>query len=142
MFSVKEKRIYKYFNGERDVRGDPMAILLRLSTCPDVNFEADLKVFSIIETKPREGAEAYSRLVQADRHAFKIKPGNDDADAPEDSLPDLEVLELTQRFLAWVGGVKKNTSDSPTPPTSGQGPSNGGQENPIISTSSASGSTE
>jgi hypothetical protein len=140
MFTKKERCIFKFWNGERNIGGDPLAIQRKLITFPDFNLEVDLKLLQLAN---EESLNAFDRLVRAARHAFKVKDFEVDEDGNESGLLDTEMIELIVDFGTFLTDVKKNIEPSPGPlNSSGVKLQNGGANRPPMKPMSASFSTE
>jgi hypothetical protein len=118
-FSLRERAIYEYWNGERKVRADPDKLRRDLLAYPNLNLERDvalLKIESDSPEFPKEQAGALDRLLGAVRQAFDIKPFKDLGHGTE-GLTESECIDLFGDFGLWVGELKKKRGILPTSPT-------------------------
>lgn len=106
------RHIYQYFDGQKQVKADPMQINRDLLAYPGLNLERDIQLTKIAadgNPKIQQAAnDAYDRLLGAIRQAFKVKT------FAEGGLADLECLELFNDFGEWWGEVKKKLNILPT----------------------------
>ncbi len=119
MFSEKERSIFKYFNGKKEVFGDPIAIHRRLLTCDNFDLAGDFKLVDAL-SKPiaqkspgfaKEGLQAFDRLVSACRKAFKL-PAFDEETG--EGLVEEEIIQLFAEFGLFVDEIKKKQEPSVT----------------------------
>jgi hypothetical protein len=118
-FRPAARCIYRYHDGRRWVRADPIRIQRELLTDPDLSLETDLKL-AMAETP--ETAAAVGRVVNAVRRAFRVTSFADGG------LLDTECIELLGHFAAFLQELKKKvgfwpTSATPTAPASSAGDS-------------------
>ncbi len=139
VYSPGEMQIYSYFDGEKWVKADPVALYGRVAD-KWLEVEADMKAATVSESK--FAAKAYKDLTNNVRKIFDIKPLDDGFKIPEQgTLTDVAVLALLDQFLTFSGFVKKNSSQSQTTSTPSEECKPTSAENPPTSSTSASGST-
>ena len=95
---------YRYHDGTRWVRGDPMAILRRLSTDENFDYDREAKLSVVPGTV---GAVATGKLVEGTRKAFELPS------VKEGGLTEPKVAALLLNFMQWLEVVKKNLPLSP-----------------------------
>lgn len=140
MFSENERKIFVYFDGERELRGDPFAITRRLVRWLDGDpdrvladrwagypeeevdeFGAPLPLDPAKIDKALEPVrfEAEQKIIKATQEAFGLAPYD-----PETGLGvgEEQLLQLFDEFCVWSEGQKKSTASPQTysPLTQGQ----------------------
>ena len=105
--------VYCYWDGREWVRGDPMAILRRLSTDDSFNFS----VLAKLSCAPDQmGMVSSGQLIDGIRKAFELPSVRDGG------LTEIKAARLMLDFQRWLADVKKNTpplpSDAPPIPDS------------------------
>lgn len=121
-----ERNIFSYNNGKGLVKADPMNIYTRLIS-KDIDLEDD---FARVRTLGRlasgdkpsqeivsQSIEAYERLLEAARYAFKVEAYTGD-EFTERGLTDTETFLLLAEFSRFMETQKKSTGTSPTSPQS------------------------
>ncbi len=138
VYSPGEMQIYSYFDGEKWVKADPVALYGRLSD-KWIELEIDMKV----STSPsKDAAKAYKTLAAKIREIFGIRPLEDGFKIPEKgTLTDVAVLALLDQFLTYSGFVKKNSSPLQTTSTPTEESKSTSSESPLTSNTLDSGST-
>lgn len=135
IYKPKERLIYSYWNGKELVKADPMTLYKKV-----MNVGPELAIhFKVAKSQSSGAKDAHDSLIKEVRNIFGVKSLEEE---PE-GLPQLETMELLNHFLAFINRIKKNSRTLPTTskhsedsiPTSED-------ENPPISNSSDSGSTE
>lgn len=106
-FTVTDRAIYRYFDGEKQVARDPLAILRALNGRPGPPLDADVKV-SLSTMK--ESGEAFGRVIAAVRESFGVKPF-EEVDGKQRGLTDGECLALLLHF----GQYAKSLQDAALP---------------------------
>lgn len=96
--------VYCYHDGTRWVKGDPLAILRRLSTDEAFDFDREAKL-SVVEGAV--GATATGNLIAGVRRAFELPS------VKEGGLTEPKVAKLLLNFMKWLEVVKKNLPPSP-----------------------------
>jgi hypothetical protein len=130
-FDPGEAEVYRYHDGKRSIRGDPMAILRRLAM--DDNFDIDREIkLSAIPGKP--GFQAYDRLMSGIRAGFEIPP------CKEGGLTDVQCAALLADFQGWV--QKKSDDMPPSPPSVPDTPDSPDGPVPMQSSSDSSSTTQ
>lgn len=117
-YTPRERAIYRYFNGVREVAVDPLRVQRELAAVPDLDLETDAKLAGLATPNP-ESAKSFDRLVEAVRKVFQVQPLSEDGIG----LTDAECVELLASFALYIADVKKKaqaclTSAPPTEPTS------------------------
>lgn len=131
MYSEQDRNIFKYYDGESEVFGDPLALRAEIFILTNGNpNELTRKVFVDLNpsTPPEKLVEAYNaqkQLVQIARTVFKMKP----YDEKTGKGATMEHCQMAWRMLMlYLNQEKKNTvkpqtvspssagiPDSPTP---------------------------
>lgn len=98
LWSPRERILFRYFNGEKQVLGDPLVLYKRmLARTPKLTSDS-----------PQE------EIVAAVRDVFAIKLQANGVDCAE-TLTDLEVIALWTQFLAYCESVRPSAVTSPPP---------------------------
>jgi hypothetical protein len=126
MFTKKERSIYRFWNGEKNVGADPLVIQRRLASAPDCDWEADVK---ILQLQTGESLSAFDRLAKAARHAFKVRDF-EEIDGVQHGLLDSEIIELMVDFVAWMNELKKKGELPQVKPKPGESESSLGEVEP------------
>lgn len=132
LYHPRDRLIYRYFDGQREVAADPMVLYkLLMDVGPEIGI--DMKVAA---SPSKDAGKAHDKMVQKIRGAFGVLPLKDGG------LTDLESVELLQHFLVFVDAIKKNSSPLPTSPGETPAPSAPSSvAGPPTPSSSGSGST-
>lgn len=118
-FSPRQRLIYRYFDGKREVWADPVALFKRVAAAgPELLI--DLKVS---QSASKDAEAAYVNALAKVREIFHLPPPVSDAEVGEAALSSVEVVELFNHFMAYCGDVKKNSATTATPPTETTPPS-------------------
>ena len=138
VYNPGEMQIYSYFDGEKWVKADPVALYGRVSD-KWLELEIDMKV----STSPsKDAAKAYKTLASKIREIFGIRALEEGFKIPEQgTLTDVAVLALLDQFLTYSGFVKKNSSPSQTTSTPSEVCKPTSPKSPPTSNTSACGST-
>ncbi len=112
LYHPGERKTFTFWKGEKEkwATEDPMVLYGRLADIgPEL--DADWKLARSISKNADIG---YKSVVASAREIFQVKS------LSEGGLTELEVFELFGKFVAYFGGVKKNTqaTATPTPETS------------------------
>jgi hypothetical protein len=131
-YKPKDRKIYRYFDGTKEVAGDPMVLYKRF-----MDVAPEMRVYWKVSRSPSKYAtKAHCDLIVKIRQVFEIKT------LAEGGLSEPECEDLLDHFLIYVELVKKNSgmqaisvseTSRATPPSSA--------ENPATPNGSASGST-
>lgn len=137
MFKPQQRKIYRYWNGTKEVCADPMRLSQRLmSDYPkESTLEHDYKLLQI--DKP-ESIEALARIAQCARNVFRLAEIDDDGNG----VTDEEAIMILVDFSGYLDSVKKNMYVMPTLPKSTVPTSCDGEANQTTKPISVSGSTE
>lgn len=132
IYKPRERRIYYYFDGAKQVAADPMVLYKRLmSKEPDLSFDMKLAT-----SESKDATKGHNNAVAKLRDVFSVKP------LEEGGLTELEAIDLFDHFMEWSGMVKKNSSPSATSPTATLGSTGSSLEgSPPSPNSLGSGST-
>ncbi len=134
-YSPGQRRIYRYFNGDKEISADPMVLYKRVMDVGP-SLSADIKVSASIS---RGARGAHASMVKTLREIFSVKS------LEEGGLTEQEVCDLFDHFMTYCDDLKKNSSQPATSPeaTSPSGPSPSTEEkSPPTAGTSDSGSTE
>lgn len=105
MFTVKERLIYHYWDGQRMVSVDPMELFKKLiDVAPKVYVDAKVVKFGMKDAPAKQ-----KELIESVRGMFGIKPYD------QGGLTETESMELFYHFLEFTERIKKNSSQSPMP---------------------------
>ncbi len=138
VYNPGEMQIYSYFDGEKWVKADPVALYGRIAD-KWIEIDADMRAATVPESK--FAAKAYKDLSANVRKIFDIRPLEEGFKIPEKgTLTDVAVLALLDQFLTFSGFVKKNSSQSPTTSIPSEECKPTSTENPATSSTLASGS--
>ena len=96
--------VYRYHDGKRWVRGDPIGLLRKLSLDDGFDYDRE-RMLAVVDGKV--GMEAMGKLVEGIRRAFEIPP------VKEGGLTEPKVIKLLLNFMQWLEKVKKNSPPSP-----------------------------
>lgn len=113
-FRPKERMIYVYFDGRKDVKADPMILYRRLM---DRRMELSSDIKAAFSGSPKFAAKAYTKMIDNIREIFQVKP------LDEGGLTEPEAGDLLAHFMDWTEDLKKNSRMFPTPATETQAPS-------------------
>jgi hypothetical protein len=132
MQNKDKRKIFKYFNGKKEVYGDPFVINMNFFRALDSeNVES---LFEKMDNKDIQGSEyedTVLRILPGIKAGFGVSEV--DPDTGEGLTVD-EMVELFGDFLVWRADLKKNTETSPN----GAAPS---QELPDIGSTTSSDGT-
>jgi hypothetical protein len=136
IYRPAERRIFRYWNGERWVDGDPMVIHRRI-----MDVVGDFTAYCIAASSPMKDAEsATCRACEMIRVFFDLKPliGNDAAG----TLTNEDCVDLFVTYRAWQARLKKNLRNTPIPARAiSASTASSPAAAPVTPSSSASGST-
>ena len=112
MFKPEVRSIYKYWNGDKEVYGDPMTILMRFNSAPieGFNFEVDCK---LLQVQCPQTLPAFERLIKVARFTFNLAEYSE-IDGKPYGVVDNECLQIMLEFWEWVDAQKKSTGPRPT----------------------------
>jgi hypothetical protein len=125
MYPDDQRRVFKYYDGEKEVYGDPLA--LRTEIFIATNGDPDglsKKVFTVLapDTPTDQILEAFraqKQIAEIVMRVFNMKP----FDPATGSGATIEHCHMTWRlFGRFLAGEKKNTVNSPTESPSTAGP--------------------
>lgn len=96
-YSTHERRVYRYFDGQRIRKADPLDLYRRM-----MNVWPNLSIDSKVATSPSKDApKAHDNLIQGLRELFVIKP------LSEGGLSELEVVSLWDHFMLYVEDIRE-----------------------------------
>lgn len=123
MYSDDQRNVFKYFNGEKEVFGDPLALYRRLLILtggkPD---ELSEKVFINLNKATTEqvvaASQAHQQLCGIIREVFSMKPYNPEDDS---GAKDEHCLMVWRQMATFLNQKKNPTVNLPTEsqPTAG-----------------------
>lgn len=121
VYQPRERAIYRYFDGQKQVSADPLALHYRYC-----DRSGDLGVMArVANSICKDAGKAFLDVVRYIREIFELKP------VAEGGLTDNEAVELLAHFLRYIETVKKNSPPSsmsapatsaPSAPSSDAGP--------------------
>lgn len=119
----QERRIFVYWDGQRQRRVDPLLAWQSLANDSEFN----------IETHPaaadRGELDAVRISCQASRRAFDVKP------LAEGGLTESECFNILVQFFEYCASLKKSIDRPPTSPAPTESPSSGTSITPPVSDS-------
>lgn len=124
MFKPTERLIYRYHDGERDRRGDPLELLRRLTGREGLSLEVDAKLAT---GATPEAPKALGRLVDAVRDVFGVKS------LDQGGMTEAECLGLLFHFMQYIAEVQRDFSPLPTSPPPTDSPAANGSTTPVSS---------
>lgn len=130
----RKRLIFRYWDGSKLRRGDPLEIYRALMDHPVFNWSVH-PVLIDVEDDEKTSLEATAITAQAVRDAFRVRP------LDNGGLCQSECVSLLAEFTLWVEDVKKKLSPSPMPRPSMAPPSSPPSGRSATSSPSASGST-
>lgn len=110
----RQREIFRYFNGAREVGIDPLQAIRDLAEDPafDIDKTPKLAVNPDLQIAKKHSAI----MLAAVRRVFGLPVWSEDAIGNQRGVLDSEVYELYGRFGAYLGSLKKSTSLPPTSP--------------------------
>ena len=99
---TRDEYIFRYFNGEKEVCGDPSQIYDDLIDDPEYDFLGEWSEVDLIKDL-KEKKEAFNRLIDHACKSFKVDLLNEDGTG----LARAEIAELVGAFINWINDVKK-----------------------------------
>ena len=115
----RDEYIFRYFNGEKEVCGDPSQIYDDLIDDPEYDFLGEWSEVDLIKDLKQKKA-AFINLIAHACKSFNVKLLSEDGTG----LARAEIAELIGAFINWINDVKKKlavlqtlseTSESSTP---------------------------
>lgn len=114
--SSTDRKIFRYFDGQRQRAADPLEILRKLRQHPcDIDKAETLRRETTDETLHDE---AWRELVSAARDVFDINPLDPDGHG----LTEQESYDVLDQFGEFLDSLKKSTDPKPTLPPSSEPP--------------------
>ena len=116
---TRDEYIFRYFNGEKEVCGDPSQIYDDLIDDPEYDFLGEWSEVDLIKDLQQK-MEAFNKLIAHACKSFNVKLLSEDGTG----LARAEIAELIGAFINWINDVKKKlavlqtlseTSESNTP---------------------------
>lgn len=114
-FWNRQREIFRYRDGTRERRADPIAVWRALLSDESFEIERDSQLMELNDRG------AWGRCVTATRKALSV-PEFENGGLTED-----ETVNLFQSFCLYVAALKKNSSPTPTSPGALEMPANFGQ---------------
>lgn len=116
VYAPKERLIYEYFDGRKQVKADPMVLWKRVMDRA-AGIDADRKALDFPTSKFYR--PSYDNLIKQIREIFQVKG------LEEGGLTEPECIDLVDHFTTFVGRIKKKSNrPAISPPnTLGQGDS-------------------
>lgn len=106
-YQEHERQLFPYFNGEREVVGDPLRIWRFLNNLLDG--DPDTVLAKAHSQVPEEKLDAQNRIIEATREAFMMEPF--DSETGEGATEQDCLVALTN-FLDWIKKKGPNTGNS------------------------------
>lgn len=133
MYRPKDRMIFGYYDGEKEVLADPMILYKRIM---DIGTELSVEM-KVMRSKSKGARAAHDSAVAKLRKVFDVKSLEDGG------LTEVECLELFDVFINYCDLVKKNSSPTPTSATETSASTRStSEEIPPTSNISDSGSTK
>lgn len=130
----RSRAIFRYWDGSNEASADPLAVWRAFRADPEFDAERDIPALQLDDDK------SLAVTIAAVRRAFGLKA------LEQGGLTEGECIALLYQFIAYVGHVKKNTSQTPTSPPATEPTSSEGSitkpESDCTSTSNAPNSAE
>ena len=122
VFPAAEREIFPYFNGVKEVKGDPLEIEARyLRELAGEDLGAIDKMLESPDVQTR--LRGSDKMVPAIRAAFRLREFDEDTG---EGLTLGEAFALFNRFIAWKHDLKAGSAPGPsTPQSSDDGPAPG-----------------
>jgi hypothetical protein len=133
----RERLIFRYGDGEREVCADPLEIQAALASSPVEGFdlETDCKAMEVTFPEFQKQAQAaLDRLIQAIRIAFKLKPF-EQIGKKQIGLTRGECMTVFVQFVLFMDDLKKKLGILPTTPSATAAPA---EPSPTPNTSACS----
>lgn len=121
-FSLRERAIYKYFDGQKTVSADPLVLYQKMM---DVGPTLSIDI-SVSQSPSKDAPAAHKRVVEKVRGIFNISP------LDKGGLTEIETAELLNHFLGYCGSIgaqkkmiqtsQKGTSPSTESTSGGESP--------------------
>lgn len=103
-YRPRERTIYRYWDGQRNVAADPMTLYRKV-----MEVGPELKIdLTVADSPSKDAGEAHMRAVDKLKAIFSVKG------LAEGGLTEAEMLDLLDHFMSFCEALKKN---SRTPPT-------------------------
>lgn len=111
VYTTNEKRIFKYWNGERNVKADPLVIFKRYNE-KRLELSRDLILAKSIHSDADKG---HTAAINKIRTFFDIKPPDNILEPwASKTLGEDQLMVLLVDFLKFIEDLKKNSSESQT----------------------------
>lgn len=130
MYSVEERQIFRFFDGEKERGIDPIATFRAFVSQPDFDYQADV---GLAETGD---LQATARVLAAARAAFKVSEFSED-NGQQSGMLDSEVIATMKAFGSFISSLQKKTESTLT-----SQPSTDLEESQTTNSSVASGSSD
>lgn len=117
-YTSRERCIFRYWDGSRQVAADPLQIQAALLEVPDIDADTRLACLQS-EAAQGEARKAFGRLVEKLRPVFGVEAFRTDDAGKEHGLTSAETVDLLRQFSAFMADLKKKadtlrTSATPT----------------------------
>lgn len=136
VYAPRERLIWSYFDGIRQVRADPLVLWKRLmDQGPELSI--DIKVAGSASKDAGKASDAVTRKI---RDIFSLQPLKNGLEV-EGTLTDAECCDLLDTFMEWCESIKKKSRPSVTSSRPTEDSTSSSAEGPTTEPSSGSGST-
>lgn len=98
----RDQYIFKYFDGQKEVCGDPSEIYDTLIGDPEYDFLGEWSELDVI-ADPKKKRESFDVLLKHACKSFDVKVLDKDGNG----LTRAEIAELVGAFIVWINDVKK-----------------------------------
>ena len=106
----RDEYIFRYFNGEKEVCGDPSQIYDDLIDDPEYDFLGEWSEVDLIKDL-KEKKDAFNKLIAHACKSFNVTLLGEDGNG----LTRAEIAELVGSFINWINDVKKKLAVLQTP---------------------------
>lgn len=131
VYSPRERFIYRYFDGQKEVLADPLLLYRKVM---DVWPELSTMV-QVAKSRSKDAKAADADMLRTIRELFGIH------DLEHGGLTYLETIDLLDHFMTFATTVKKNMSTPPSTSTPTETPAPSSGDAQATKPSSGSGST-
>jgi hypothetical protein len=107
---ARDEYIFRYFNGEKEVCGDPSQIYDDLIDDPEYDFLGEWSEVDLIKDL-KEKKDAFNKLIAHACKSFNVTLLGEDGSG----LTRAEIAELVGSFINWINDVKKKLAVLQTP---------------------------
>jgi hypothetical protein len=107
IWKPRERKIFRYWNGERNIGVDPIEADMALKSV-DLDWKERMLSLQLGES------DAMTDIVEACKKVFKLKEYDIDAEGNETGLTPVDIFDLLAEFIKWREEVANFFESSPT----------------------------